>query len=143
MNQNDAENGGTEFNRRDFIKGASFGTLMMMMGGVPLQAADTTSQPKDTGFKSIDPPVNCAVIGCGIWGREILKTLAVLPNAPVVAICDTYGPWLNRAKNEAAPKADTYKEYHELLNQKSVEAVIIATPTPTHKDIVLDALKAG
>jgi predicted dehydrogenase len=143
MNQNEAENSGTEFNRRDFIRGASFGTLMMMMGGVPLQAADTNTQPKDTGFKTIDPPVNCAVIGCGVWGREILKTLAVLPNAPVVAICDTYGPWLNRAKNEAAPNAETYKDYHQLLDQKSVEAVIIATPTPTHKEIVLAALQAG
>jgi predicted dehydrogenase len=145
MNQHDAENGGTEFNRRDFIKGASFGTLMMMMGGIPLQAADTNAQPKDTGFVSVEPPdpVSCGVIGCGVWGREILKTLAVLPHAPVVAICDTYGPWLNRAKNEAAPKAETYKDYKELLANKSVQAVIIATPTPTHKEIVLAALAAG
>lgn len=143
MNQNDAGNGATEFNRRDFIKGASFGTLMMMMGGVPLQAEDTNSQPKDTGFSTVNPPVSCAVIGCGLWGREILKTLAVLPNAPVVAICDTYGPWLNRAKTEAAPKAETYKDYRQVLDQKSVEAVIVATPTHLHKEIVLAALQAG
>src|SRR5277367_3698605 len=105
MNEHDAENGGMEFNRRDFIKGASFGTLMMMMGGVPLQAADTNTEPKDTGFSTVDPPVTFGVIGCGLWGREVLKTLAVLPNAPVAAICDTYGPWLTRAKTEGAPKA--------------------------------------
>ncbi len=143
MNENDGQNSTTDFNRRDFIKGASFGTLMMMMGGIPLQAADTNAQPKDTGFSTTNPPVSCGVIGCGVWGREILKTLAVLPNAPVAAICDTYGPWLNRAKNEAAPKAETYKDYKELLANKAVEGVIIATPTPTHKEIVLAALAAG
>ncbi len=47
------------------------------------------------------------MIGCGIWGREILNTLAVLPNAPVVAISDTYATFLRRAK-EAAPKARAY-----------------------------------
>lgn len=142
MNENEAEKDGMEFNRRDFIRGASFGTLMMMLGGVPLRAEDTNSEPKDTGFKAISAPVSCAVIGCGNWGREILKTLAVLPNAPVVAICDTYGPWLNRAKTEA-PKAETYKDYHQLLEQKNVEAVIVATPTYKHKEIVLAALQAG
>src|SRR3984957_1511760 len=145
MNENQPDNSSTEFNRRDFIRNASFGTLMMMMGGIPLHAADTNAEPKDTGFVSVEPPapVSCGVIGCGVWGREILKTLAVLPNAPVVAICDTYGPWLNRAKNEAAPKAETYKDYKELLANKTVECVIIATPTPTHKEIVLAALEAG
>ena len=143
MNENQPENSGAEFNRRDFIKNASFGTLMMMMGGIPLHATDTDTQPKDTGFSTVNPPVSCGVIGCGVWGREILHTLAVLPNAPVIAICDTYGPWLNRAKNEAAPKAETFKDYKELLANKAVEAVIIATPTPTHKEIVLAALEAG
>src|SRR5580704_1608009 len=135
MNEKEPASNGTEFNRRDFIKGASFGSLMMMMGGVPLRAEDTNNQPKDTGFKTIDPPVSCAVIGCGIWGREILKTLAVLPNAPVVAVCDTYTPWVNRAKTEAAPKAETYKDYRQVLEQKAVEAVIVATPTHQHKEI--------
>jgi predicted dehydrogenase len=143
MNQNEAGNGGTEFNRRDFIRGASFGTLMMMMGGVPLQAEDSTNGLQNTPYKAIDAPVNCAVIGCGMWGREILKTLAVLPNAPVVAICDTYGPWLNRAKTEGAPKAETYKDYRQVLDLKTVEAVIVATPTHQHKEIVLAALQAG
>ena len=145
MNENQPDNSSTEFNRRDFIRGASFGTLMMMMGGIPLHAADTNSEPKDTGFVSVEPPspVSCALIGCGVWGREILKTLAVLPNAPVVAICDTYGPWLNRAKTEAAPNAETYTDHNELLANTSVEPVHLATPTPMHKEIVLAALAAG
>ena len=144
MNENQPENSGAEFNRRDFIRNASFGTLMMMMGGIPLRAADTTNAaPTATNFHAVDPPVSCGVIGCGAWGREILHTLAVLPNAPVVAICDTYGPWLNRAKNEAAAKAETFKDYKELFPNRHVQGVIIAVSTPTHKEIVLAALAAG
>ncbi len=144
MNQNEVEKGPADFNRREFIKGASFGTLMMMMGGVPLQAEDKTAATgdKDTTYNTIGAPVSCAVIGCGFWGREILQTLAVLPNAPVVAICDTYAPFLHRAK-ESAPKAETYEDYRQLLAQKSVQAVIVATPTHQHKEIVLAALEAG
>jgi len=143
MSEKENEIGSGDFNRRDFIRGASFSTLMAMMGGIPLQAAETNQPAGSTNFKAVDPPVNCAVIGCGVWGREILKTLAVLPNAPVTAICDTYEPWLNRAKKEAAPKAEIFKDYRQLLEQKSVEAVIVATPTQLHKDIVIAALQAG
>lgn len=144
MNQNEAEKGPADFNRRDFIKGTSLGTLMMMMGGVPLQAEDKTAAPadKDTGYSNIGAPVSCAVIGCGYWGREILQTLAVLPNAPVVAICDTYAPSMRRAK-ESAPKAETYEDYRQVLALKNVQAVIVATPSHQHKEIVLAALQAG
>src|SRR6267154_638041 len=146
MSQHEAENGASELDRREFLRNASLGTMMMLMGGIPIEAgAQTTNAAagdKDTGFSTISPPVSCGVIGCGVWGREILQTLATLTNAPVAAICDTYQPFLNRAK-ESAPKAQTYLDYHKLLEDKSVEAVIVATPSHRHKEIVLAALEAG
>ncbi len=145
MIRDDADKNAAEFNRRDFLRGASFGTLMMMMGGIPIEAdAQSTNAAAggDTGFSTISPPVACGLVGCGVWGREILQTLATLPNAPVPAICDTYEPFLNRAK-ESAPKAQAYQDYRKLLEDKSVEAVIVATPTHQHKEIVLAALQAG
>jgi predicted dehydrogenase len=133
----------SDLNRRDFLKGGSFATLMMMMGGVPLQA-DDQSKPADgeTKYKTDAPPLNCAVIGCGVWGRQILNTLATLPNAPVVAVCDNYAPFLRRAK-EAAPKAESYEDYRKVLEQKDVQGVIVATPSHLHREIVIAALQAG
>src|SRR5882724_10414643 len=131
MIQHEAENSPSELDRREFLRNASMGTLMMLMGGIPIEAgAQTTNAAadQDTGLSTISRPVSCGVIGCGVWGREILQTLATLPNAPVPAICDTYQPFLNRAK-ESAPKAQTYLDYHKLLEDKSVEAVIVATPS--------------
>jgi predicted dehydrogenase len=133
----------TEQNRRDFIKGSSLATLMMLMGGVPIRAEDKPkTEEGGTTFKTTGAPLNCAVIGCGTWGRELLKELARLPNAPVVAICDNYEPFLVRSK-ESAPKAETFTDYRKLLEKKEVQGVFVATPSYLHKDIVLAALQAG
>ena len=132
-----------DFNRRDFIKGGSATTLMMLMGGVELKAADQAqSGDAPTLYKTTSEPLKCAVIGLGPRGRELLATLAKLPNAPVVAICDSYEAFLKRSK-AAAPDAETFSDYRQVLAKKEVEGVLIATPTHTHKEIVLAALEAG
>jgi len=134
-----------DFNRRDFLKSSSISTLMMMMGGVALRADDkpaATATPSIDEEKHTGAPVNCGVIGCGLWGREIANTLARLPNAPIVALCDTYPGYVRRTK-EAAPKAQGYDDYRKVLDDKEVQAVFVATPSYTHKEIVLAALQAG
>ena len=130
-----------DLNRRTFLKGSSLATMMAMMGGIPLIAAESTPEGA-TKYKTTSPPVNCGVIGLGPHGRDVLQALARLPNAPVVAICDSYQAFLNRSK-ELAPKAATYTDYKQLLADKNVKGVVIATPTHQHKQIVLDALAAG
>ena len=96
-----------DVNRRDFLKSSSISTLMMMMGAVELKADDKKQQEAKPELsleeKYAAPPVNCGIIGCGAWGRDqIANTLATLPNAPVVAICESYAPFLRRAQ-QAAP----------------------------------------
>ena len=142
MNENGNEDLG--HNRRDFLKGGSFATLMTMLGGVEL-FAQTNAAP---GGQSTPPvaKMKVAVIGLGAWGREIVNTL-VNPVAPVepadlAAICDTYGPALRRTAN-TVPGATQTPDYKTILANKDIKAVIIATPTPGHKELALAALKAG
>jgi len=147
MQQNETNLNPSEFNRREFLQNAtSFSALMAFMGGVPLYAAEEkTVAPSDLGetkYSTVSPPVNCAVIGCGVRGREILQTLSLLPNAPVVAFCDSYEPGLRRAKT-AAPNAESFTDYRKLLEKKEVEGVIIATPSHQHREVVQAALAAG
>lgn len=132
----------SDLNRREFLKGSSFATIMMMMGGTAIGAEEQPKTDTPTNYKTTGAPVKCAVIGCGVWGREVLKTLARLPNAPVVAICDTYEPYLKRSK-DSAPDAEKLTDYKKVLENKDVEAVIVATPTHQHREIVLAALQAG
>ncbi|HTL57662.1 MAG TPA: Gfo/Idh/MocA family oxidoreductase [Candidatus Limnocylindrales bacterium] len=133
------------FNRRDFLKGSSAATLMTMLGsGVELFAQSNT--PPDAPKKLLGPTVKVAVIGLGAWGREIVNTLARLDpsdvQAEIAAICDSYPAFLRRASS-LAPKAAQVEDYKTILDNKDIPAVVIATPTHQHKDIVLAALKAG
>src|SRR5688572_28301795 len=126
-------------NRRDFLKGSSVATLMSMLGGVELRAQNSGSEePK----KPAGPQVKVGLIGLGLWGRDILGTLGRLPQADVAAICDTYAPSVNRSKKNA-PNATATDDYRTILDNKDIPAVIIATPTHKHKDVVLAALQAG
>jgi predicted dehydrogenase len=128
------------YNRRDFLKSSSFTTLMTMLGGVELFAQSNTTAGAES--KPTGPSIKVAVIGLGAWGREILTTLGLLPQADVVAICDTYAAYLRRS-NKLAPKAKPLEDYKAILDDKEIKAVIVATPTHKHKEIVLAALKAG
>ncbi|MBT5708464.1 MAG: Gfo/Idh/MocA family oxidoreductase, partial [Verrucomicrobia bacterium] len=137
MNQVDST---PQFNRRDFLKGGSLSSMAALVGGTLVTAPENVTAQEST--KPIGPPVKFGVIGCGYHGREVVSTLAVLPNAPVVALCDSYGAFLRRT-GRSAPKAVKYEQYQDLLNDENVEAVIVCTPTHQHAQIVKDALAAG
>lgn len=111
---------------------------MSMMGAVRIQAE---ARPKIES-RWDDEPVNCALIGYGLWGREIAATLGRMPEARLTAICDTYDVMLTRAKR-SVPEASTHTDYREVLDNPDVQAVFIATPTHLHRQIAVDALAAG
>ncbi|MEY2429609.1 MAG: hypothetical protein QOJ40_2494 [Verrucomicrobiota bacterium] len=138
MNEN--ENDSPGFNRRDFLKSSSVTTLMTMLGGVELFAPAAEAAEEPTKYSG--PKTKVAVIGLGAWGRELINTLAVLPQAEVAAICDNYPSALKRIASSAPGAAQT-EDYKTILDNKDIKAVFIATPTHLHKEIALDALKAG
>jgi len=138
-NENENQNRNADYNRRDFLKGGSAATLMTMLGGVQL-FAQTNTAPAEA--KSVGPKVKIAVIGLGTWGREIVNTLARLPQADLAAICDTYPASVRRTAS-AAPGALQTEDFKTILDNKDIKAVVIATPSHQHKDVVLAALKAG
>ena len=69
------------------------------------------------------------------------------PALRVGAICDVYEPNLENAVSAASKVPGThpkvYRNYKELLADKDVQAVLIATPEHWHYQMVLDALAAG
>ena len=131
------------YNRRDFLRSGSVATAMAMMGGVPLTSRADDAPAEET--KSNLVKIKVGVIGLGGWGREILNALQADPVASrveVAAICDNYPASLKRA-GSAAPGAAQTPDYKTILANKEIPAVIVATATHQHKDIVIDALKAG
>ena len=137
---NSQESRTSDFSRRDFLRGSSVATLMTLLGGVELRAAEA---PKNAQGKSLSgPKVKCGIIGLGAWGREILGTLQRQAEAEVTALCDTYGAMLRRAAKDV-PDVKAVEDYRQILDDKSIQAVVVATPSHLHKDIVLAALQAG
>lgn len=130
----------SDLNRREFLRGTSAAAAATLLSGVPILAAEDT--PAATSYKGETPPVKVGVIGCGAWGREILKTLSTISFGPVVAICDTFPAFLRRGA-ALAPNAERYDDFTKLLDNRDVEAVVVATPSHLHKEIVLAALAAG
>jgi predicted dehydrogenase len=135
MNYHD--NNVLDFNRRDFLKSGSVTTLMTMLGGVELFGE---TKPEAEG--SPDKKIKVGLIGIGSWGREILNTLVLVDQAEVAVVCDTYPASVRRAAS-IAPKAAQTSDYKTILENKDIKAVIVATPTHQHKEVVLAALKAG
>lgn len=125
--------------RRLFLAGAA-ATLSALLGERGLSAAHLPPPQDEPTFEG--PPVKIALIGVGPWGRELLTHLGRLSSLQLVAVCDNYAPFLERAR-DAAPKAQALADYKGVLALPGVEAVIVATPTPTHREIVLAALRAG
>jgi predicted dehydrogenase len=135
------------YNRRDFLKGSSFATLMTMLGGVQLFAQATPEAPAEA--KAPPKKIKVAIIGLGTWGREILDQMGrlggdttILAQPEIVAICDNY-PAMMRRSSSKAPGATQSEDYKAVLANKDIQAVVIATPTHLHKDIAVAALQSG
>jgi predicted dehydrogenase len=91
--------------------------------------------------------VGLGVIGVGGRGAFVMAAFSRNPAVRVVAVCDVYEPNLEHAVSEASVNAQrkpqAYRRYTDLLNDKAVDAVLIATPEHWHHRMVLDALASG
>lgn len=84
-----------------------------------------------------------AIIGLGGIAQLVhLPNIAKLSNAVVTAVAEVNKSRLNTIA-EKFNIQESYTDYNELFYNSDAEAVIIATPTHTHKEIALAALKAG
>lgn len=123
-------------NRRDFLKNMGMAGSAVLLASSPwLSVFSETEHTK----KSI---VRLGFIGPGSRGRFLMSFLKNNPKADVVALCDIYQPSIDEAL-KMYPKAKVYKDYRKLLENKEIDAVLIATPLNTHFKIAMDAFDAG
>ena len=87
--------------------------------------------------------IKIGLIGAGRMGKVFAHTLAFnVPEADLVAIADSDA--VNAREMAARFNAPTwYADYHELLAQKDIKAVVIATPTHTHVEVAVASAEAG
>jgi predicted dehydrogenase len=121
-----------ELNRRNFIK-----------------AAAIAAGPAVISARGANDKINVGWIGVGTRGNAGIDWLhTAAPNdVQLTSICDTYDGYIARAKDRVKTiwgnTPDAYKDYHELLAKKDIDAVYIMTPEHLHHDMAIAALKAG
>jgi len=87
-------------------------------------------------------PIRVGVIGAGPMGRYHCATLAALPAARLAAVADPNDD-AARAAVALAPDARPTSDYRTLLDDASIDAVLIATPNDTHAALIAEAAEAG
>ncbi|MEO8125520.1 MAG: Gfo/Idh/MocA family oxidoreductase [Bryobacteraceae bacterium] len=90
--------------------------------------------------------ITLGVIGSGGRGTYVMSVFQKSASVQVGAICDVYEPNLEKALSVASKAGSTakpYRNYKQLLDDKTVQAVLIATPEHWHHRMVLDAMAAG
>ena len=85
--------------------------------------------------------MNLAIIGAGRWGKKLLREFNKI--AEISYICHTGNPETDRWLKENYPAAAITHHYQEILKDKRVSAVVIATPIKTHFKIASVCLKSG
>jgi predicted dehydrogenase len=81
------------------------------------------------------------VIATGGRGRYLNQKFQNLGNQ-CAALCDVYEPYLEMAKKDS-PNAKTFGDYRRVLEDKSIDTVVIASPDHQHCPMLLAALEAG
>ncbi|NII27082.1 Gfo/Idh/MocA family oxidoreductase [Pseudoflavitalea sp. X16] len=120
--------------RRKFIQQAGVLTGGLILHNQLLQAVGSKFQEK----------INVGIIGCGDRGTGIMSVMRQLPDLfNIAALCDILDFRLDNARKIVAASPKEYKDYRKLLEDKSLHAVIIATPLNMHYPIAADALAAG
>jgi len=133
--------------RRSFLKKATLGSAAI--ASAPLVFASSYQQKlmlsrdyRSENFSHNDQ-INLGLIGSGIQGIYDTTAALKVDGVKLVAVCDLYTGRLDRAKELWGDNIAVTRDYRELLDQKDIDAVIVATPDHWHKKITIDAMKAG
>jgi predicted dehydrogenase len=90
----------------------------------------------------VSDPVRVGMAGAGRWGRHLLRNFATLPASDLRWICDADDAVLAE-RAAALPTARPTTDFDDLLGDPDLEAVVLATPVPTHHELARRALEAG
>ncbi len=78
--------------------------------------------------------LNVAVVGCGYWGPNLIRNFNQIPDCMMKACCDLDEKKLQRMRT-LYPGIETTNKLEDILNDPAINAVAIATPVYTHREI--------
>ncbi len=124
-----APNSSTGLNRRTFVKtAATFAGISALSAGRVLGANER---------------IRVGLIGFGLIGRIHTRALLTQPDVEIAAFSDTYQPRLDAAVAMTGGHAKPYRDFRQLLDDKSIDAVFVTTPDHWHALMTMLACAAG
>ena len=123
-----------EFMQRSVIAGASLGMARADAHGDPLGIG---------GPVPANDRITVGMIGVGARAQQLMVSILSLSNTEIVAVCDAYKGRVERAVERTRKRARVCRDYKEILADKSIDTVVIATPDHWHATIAIDAVRAG
>ncbi len=137
----------SDSSRREFLKKSAIGTVA---------AVAPTFIPRTYLFGKDTPPsrrINVAQIGCGRMGMEDLRGTIAHDLCRMVAVCDLDAKRLDAARGEVTKyyqgkgeqnvEVKAYRDYHEVLANRDIDAVLVTPPDHWHAIIAIKAALAG
>lgn len=85
--------------------------------------------------------IRIGIIGSGYWGPNLIRNFMDLTNSEVVMVADLKKERLSKIKN-SYPQVLVTENYRDFFDQK-LDAVVVATPPPSHYPITKDCLEHG
>lgn len=142
-----------KLSRKSFLKISALGATGAAFTVNPLLAATKEPVQKSSKKTSASDIVNVALIGCGAQGPGVARSFMGLNDVRCIAGCDVYELKRNKfqqtveqnysSKGVSTKDFKMYENFEELLGNKDVDAVIIATPDHWHALIGVAACQAG
>lgn len=121
--------------RRKFIHQSALLSTGVLAGTSALWSASKKSSPNDL--------INIGVIGTGDRGSGMISLMNQIEGIHVAACSDVLPFRLETGLSKAGSQSKAYEAYQKLLDDKDIDAVLIATPFNTHAEIAIDAIDAG
>src|SRR5437879_5189881 len=87
--------------------------------------------------------IGVGIIGFGLIGRIHTRSFMAQPDVQIVALSDTYRPRLDAGVALAGGAAKAYADFRRLLEDKDIQAIVVATPDHWHALITMMACAAG
>lgn len=142
--------------RREFLAKTTVAAAGLALGTKALTASE---YGRITGSNE---KIRVGFIGLGNRGSQLLRLFMSNPDCEVAAFCDVYEPYMSRDRSLVEPRyirelgsqipqmgekfqnpVKKYSDFRKLLEDKDIDAVVIATPDHWHAIQTIQAIQAG
>ena len=127
--------------RREFLQAAGVLGVETVLGPRVRLLASAGAAPARKHGKN--DTIQIALIGAGGQGMYDTSVALEVEGTKLVAVADCYDGRLTHSKERWGQELFTTRDYREILAREDVDAVIVGTPDHWHKDVAIDAMRAG